>query len=879
MAKVEEQVGKRISGETESVQYPFRGLKKSGLIFPVEIYGSTNVHKGKPAALGTILDVTERKRVEEFTRLRLALFEFSASHSLAELLQKTLDEVGALTNSPIGFYHFVESDQKTISLQAWSTRTLKEFCKAEGKGLHYPIDQAGVWADCVHEKRPVIHNDYSALSHRRGMPAGHAAVIRELVVPIMRSGRIVAILGIGNKPADYTEEDVAIVSDLADVAWEITEHKRAENKLRESEARFGLAVRSAKMGVWSWNIDEDKRYFDDRVSHLLGIDLTTFTGKSEEFFQFVHPDDHETISTALHRTVTEDVLYEADYRAVWPDGSLHYIRTRGRLYRDEAGRPKEIIGVLWDITERKQAEEKLRELTGRINLATASAKAGVWDWNIETNEMIWDDRMFELYGLTRENFPGGVEAWEQGLHPDDSFGRSRVIQAAVNGQRDFDTEFRVRHPDGTVVHLKANGIVLRNEEGKPLRMIGLNIDITERKTVEAEKIELEERLRQVQKEESLGRMAGSIAHIFNNQLAVVIGNLELALMDLSENAIIRKDLNEAMRAARRSADVSGLMLTYLGQSTATPEPLDLSEICRHNLPTLRDAMPEGIVLKTDLLSSGPVVRANANQMQQVLTNLITNGWESMGRSAGTVTLATRIILAPEIPNSRLVSAGWKPAADVSACLEVTDTGCGMAEEDLDKIFDPFFTTKFTGRGLGLAVVVGIVKTMGGAIGVESKKNQGSTFRVFLPLVADEFPVSSEKATEVHRMEQGGTVLLVEDQDMVRKMAESMLKRMGYEVLAVSGGAEAVQLFRENPDQIRLVITDLTMPGMDGWETLTALREIRPHIPVILASGHDVAHAMGRDYPEQPHVFLHKPYLKSDLEAAIDTALKRAVSTG
>ena len=174
---------------------------------------------GKIAGMvGVMVDITARKRAEEMTSIRLSLLEFAVSHSLGELLQKTLDEVGALTKSPIGFYHFVESDQKTLSLQGWSTQTVKEFCKAEGKGLHYSIDQAGVWVDCVHERRPVIHNDYSALSHRKGMPAGHAPVIRELVVPILRSGQMVAILDIGNKPTDYNDKDVEVVSYLADVA-------------------------------------------------------------------------------------------------------------------------------------------------------------------------------------------------------------------------------------------------------------------------------------------------------------------------------------------------------------------------------------------------------------------------------------------------------------------------------------------------------------------------------------------------------------------------------------------------------------------------------------------------------------------------------------
>jgi CheY-like chemotaxis protein len=294
---------------------------------------------------------------------------------------------------------------------------------------------------------------------------------------------------------------------------------------------------------------------------------------------------------------------------------------------------------------------------------------------------------------------------------------------------------------------------------------------------------------------------------------------------------------------------------------------------------LRNAMPEGISLETDLLSSGPVVQANVNQVQQVLTHLITNAWESIGHSTGTVTLATRIISASEVPKSHLTPIGWKPAADAFSCLEVMDTGCGMAEEDLDKIFDPFYTTKFTGRGMDLAVVLGLVKTWGGAIGVESKRNQGSTFRVFLPLVTDELLRPSQKTTEINEIEHGGSVLLVDDQDTVLKMAESMLKRLGYEVLAASGGDAAVNMLRERPDQIRFVITDLTMPRMDGWETLTALRKILPHIPVIMVSGHDEAYAMNANHSERPQVFLHKPYSMDDLKAAIDTALRKPVSTG
>ena len=205
-------------------------LRKDGREIDITLSLSAVNIKGAWYAVGIMQDISERKLSHELIRLRLSLFEFAAKHSLGELLQKTLDEVCVLVNSPIGFYHFLEEDQKTLSLQTWSTRTLNEFCKAEGRGMHYGIDQAGVWVDCVRERKAVVHNDYNSLPHRKGLPEGHAAVIRELVVPIMRGGNIVAILGVGNKPTEYTQKDIEIVSYLADVAWEIAERKKAEEE-------------------------------------------------------------------------------------------------------------------------------------------------------------------------------------------------------------------------------------------------------------------------------------------------------------------------------------------------------------------------------------------------------------------------------------------------------------------------------------------------------------------------------------------------------------------------------------------------------------------------------------------------------------------------
>lgn len=225
------------AGRTRSFVEEVQQSRKDGTFVWTEILPRLvrNPRTGRVEVHGVTRDISERKRTEGIIQLRLQLLEFSADHSLTELMQHALDEIGELTRSPIGFYHFVDADQKTLTLQAWSTRTLNEFCKAEGAGLHYDIDRAGVWVDCVRQRAPVIHNDYAALPHRKGMPPGHVEVKRELVVPTLADGRIVAILGVGNKPVDYDEQDVALVAYIADVIWNITERKRGEEALRQSK--------------------------------------------------------------------------------------------------------------------------------------------------------------------------------------------------------------------------------------------------------------------------------------------------------------------------------------------------------------------------------------------------------------------------------------------------------------------------------------------------------------------------------------------------------------------------------------------------------------------------------------------------------------------
>jgi PAS domain S-box-containing protein len=439
-------------------------------------------------------------------------------------------------------------------------------------------------------------------------------------------------------------------------------------------------------------------------------------------------------------------------------------------------------------------------------------------------------------------------------------------------------ELRVLKKDAAPFWVRVEATTAQDADGVSIWRAVMS-DITERKFDEAEKAKLEAQNRQLQKAEGLGRMAAAIAHHFNNHLAAVTGNLELVIDDLPRGAGPAEQLADALRAARQAAEVSKLMLTYLGQTQVRNEPLNLSEACRRSLPMLRAAMPKNIVLDTDLPSLGPAVRADANQIQQVLTNLVTNAWEAGGAGPSAVHLAVRTVSPADVPASHRFPVDWRPHHNAYACLEVVDAGSGIADRNFEKLFDPFFSTRRTGRGLGLSVVLGIVRAHGGAVTVESEPGRGSSFRVFLPVSAEQVLSRPDQAGKSPEIDACGTVLLVDDEQMLRKLGGTVLTRLGFSVLLAKDGVEAVEVFRQHQGEVRCVICDANMPRMDGWQTLAALRKLAPGLPVILCSGYDQAQVMAGDHPELPQVFLSKPYQLQTLRDAISRALVQANQPG
>ena len=283
--------------------------------------------------------------------------------------------------------------------------------------------------------------------------------------------------------------------------------------------------------------------------------------------------------------------------------------------------------------------------------------------------------------------------------------------------------------------LRFTAAAIRDSLGMIVAAVETLEDITERKLMEEEKSKLEAQNRQLQKAESLGRMASAIVHHFNNLLQAIIGNMQLAIRQLPRDAASVKNMTAAMQAAHAAEAISNQTLTYLGNTSDKLEPLDLCDACRLYLPTLQAALPKNVILKTDLPSRVPTIIASTDQMQQLLTNLVTNAWEAVGDGRGIIHLRVKTVSAADLPTIHRPT-DWRPQDSVYVCLEVSDTGCGIAHSNIENLFDPFFSTKFIGRGLGLAVVLGIAKVHHGGVTVQSEPGRGSTFRVFLPASAE-----------------------------------------------------------------------------------------------------------------------------------------------
>ncbi len=513
--------------------------------------------------------------------------------------------------------------------------------------------------------------------------------------------------------------------------------------------------------------------------------------------------------------------------------------------------------VVRAVHERELTEESAREQTQLLDLA----HDGILAMDERGIIRFWNRGAEEIYGWKREEAVGKVcHDLLKAVFPEPL----AEIQAMLFASGRWEGELVHTRRDGTQIRVMSRWAMRRDASGTARGYLEIVTDITEKRRIE-------EQLRHTQKLESLGVLAGGVAHDFNNLLTGMLGNASLALDTLPENHPNRILLEEVTRAAERAADLTRQLLAYAGKGRFVLRVLDLSELVREIGGLVQASIPKQVQLRLQLADDLPGIEADPGQIQQIVMNLVINGAEAIGEEGGMVLVRTGVQQVDEQYIDTVAPSGetLKPGEYVS--LEVHDTGCGMSEETLGKIFDPFFTTKFAGRGLGLSAVQGIVRAHQGALKVYSKPGSGTTFKVLFRSAGA--PVAPQPAPEHADLRGSGAVLVVDDESIVRETVRHTLERYGYDVLVAKEGAEAIEIFRQRRDTIRVVLLDLTMPGMSGEQTLRELQRLQPGVKVLLSSGYNEVEALHRFAGKGLAGFIQKPYTAAALAGKVRDALK------
>ncbi len=737
---LDETSGKEVENPTITVRrdgknvvldsYPLL-VRKDDRKVPISVSGAP-LHDGRDNISGVVLVLRDQRKTHFMERLaeaRLRITLYANTHSLDHLLTKVLDEICELVDSSVGFFHFVASDQETVTLQHWSTGT-GEFCRAEDKGCHHNITEAGIWFDCLRQRKPVVHNDYTSLSHKKGLPAGHVPIIRQLVVPVLYNDRVTAILGVGNKPADYDGNDIATVSYLAEVVYHLIEAKRVEEVLRKSLQTSDDLVRAIPSGLFIYQ-------------HFPPEGLVLLHGNPE---------------AARHTGKNIEELIGLDFDTIWPEARAE-------------GITDQFLKVMQ---------------TGKM---------------FETENQRYADNLL--------------------------VGAFRIRAFTLPGTR--------------------LAVVFEN--------------ITALKQSEAEKEKIQSQLQQAQKMESIGQLAGGVAHDFNNMLSVIIGNAELALEQTKKEPTLHRELTEIKKAAQRSADLTRQLLAFARKQTVAPKIINLNHTIEGMLRMLRRLIGEDIQMawlpQTGLAS----IFIDPSQVDQILANLCVNARDAI-QGVGKIIIETgTVTLTEEYCRNNL---GFMPGE--YTMLSFSDNGSGIPKEHLKHIFEPFFTTKKQGEGtgLGLAMIYGIVKQNSGFIKVYSEPGQGTTFRIYLPQYTGETEEVQRSEDLVIPLGQGELILLVEDETAILELNVRLLEGLGYRVQATSSATEAVILAQEHKDQLRLLLTDMVMPEMNGRDLANVIWQTNPGLKCLFVSGYTANVIARQGFLPEGINFLQKPFMKKEL---------------
>ncbi|MDX8408548.1 MAG: PAS domain S-box protein [Mariprofundales bacterium] len=640
------------------------------------------------------------------------------------------------------------------------------------------------------------------------------------------------------------------------VARDVTERHRQEAEL----ARMQLIMDQAHDPIYATDLDGNYILLNQAAERLLKRTREELIGKP--FAPYLAPESLEIARVMMQRKLDgeiENSTYELDI--IDADGGRHPMENSSTLVRDEAGNLVAIQGVLRDLRRRRKHLEQIRLLSQ----AMEHVEESIFLAHLDGAVFYANAAAARFYGQPTEALHGQLLAQLRQGEPNDAI--YREILAHVTQGKLWYGEITARRQDGEErTFMRTAAPIPASDGAHAAYYVCIDRDITELRQQQS-------KLEHTQRLESLGVLAGGIAHDFNNILTAILGNAELAVEKLMRKPLdARTNLIRISQSSERAAKLCQQMLAYSGKGQFVVRPLNLSDEVRAMSSLLQVTLGKQVDLVTELDASLPAIQADEAQMQQVIMNLITNANEAM-EGAGTITLRTGTMQA-DLPWLRDCVGDEELRPGRYVLLQVLDDGCGMDTATQSKLFDPFFTTKFTGRGLGMSAILGIVRGHHGYLHLESQVGRGTTFTLLFPPVEQPLDVSEETSGQVALVSSAGrTVLVVDDEEPIREAAGMMLSDAGFSILTACDGVEAVALFEQRHEEIDVVLLDLTMPRMDGETALLALREIDPTVRVLVSSGYSAKELAARFANHRVAGFVGKPYTPQRLIAAVGEALR------
>ncbi len=795
---------------------------RDGTLVPVEVSAHLVHHKGKELDVCTLRDLRPQRAAETAARLGRIRTQNLMEASPMGILVYRLEEDGRLVLAAAN----PASDRILgIRTSALVGLTIEEafpgLVGTEIPGRYRALaEHGGMWRwDDVLYGHGKIHGAYEVMAFQ--------AAPRELVV----------------------------------MFHDITPRKRAEEEKRRSEERLRLATHAAQVGVWEFIPAEDHVEWDELMFRLYGLDPVRGPLTLEDWRSRIHPEDRGWAdATFLAPLQSGSHPFETEFRIVRADdGQVRVVRCRGIVLRSEGGEPLRIIGTNQDITEARQYLDALRSSEERFRSVIEQSNEGIYILHQGRFDLV-NRRFCEITGTTPEHLRDPqFSFWSLVAPESQALIRERAELRARGEAVPSLYEFVVLTPQGKKRRVEASVTEIDYRGSKAI--LGFLRDVTEH-------AKLEEQLRQALKMESLGRLAGGVAHDLNNLLSPILGFAELLLEDLSPADPRREFAQEILRSAGRARDLVRQLLAFGRKQTLEFRSVDLNTLLGDFGKLLRRTIREDIRLELDLEPHLPPIRADAGQIQQVIMNLAVNAQEAMP-GGGKLSIRTR---RQELDEAFCENyAGLKPGEYV--LLEVTDTGVGMEPAVTALIFEPFFTTKAHGTGLGLSTVYGIIQQHGGAISVSSEPGRGSSFRCYFPAEgAAPAAEEEEAASSLPLPQRSGTILVVEDDEAVRTLVESVLKRQGYSVLAFADARGALAFLDGYGGGLDLLLSDVILPGMDGSVLAREVRARHPETRILFMSGYTDDIITERGVLKDGLHFLPKPFTVRQLVGKVQEIL-------